>query len=176
MNLQEMAFADLIALGWKDPNQVYVAIFSSQARLMSPAALEEAIRLMRNSPEVRKRIKDIKNRIIRMGAASVGKLDVSKEESTTNIKNKGLVNADSDDISKEGIIKGLLEDMNSAPAGKDRAAIREKIAALQGYKRTEAVGDENPTRIYLPARCEGCTLFIKAVENGDITKEYMDEI
>lgn len=175
MNLQETAFADLTALGWKDPNDTYVAIFSSQARLMSPAALEEAIRLMRNSPEVRKRIKDMRNRIIRMGAQAVGKIDAEKEEAAEK-KMKGLSSADSDDVSKEGIIKGLIEDMNAAPAGKDRAAIREKIAALQGYKRTEAVGDENPTRIYAPARCEGCNLFQTALDEGKITKEYMDEV
>lgn len=159
MTLQETAFADLYALGWSDPVEIYSTIWSTYAKTLAPVKLKEAASDLKKRADIVKRVREVKDMIRSAGA-----------------KSNSQSSLDPDSVSKEAIIKGMMEDLERTDSGKDKTAIREKIAALQGYKKDEAIGKDDPTRIYAPARCEGCNLFMEARDKGVITMEDMDNV
>ena len=156
MTLQETAFADLIALGWKDPVEVYTAIWSQTAKALPPVKLKASAVEMSKRGEVLARIKEVRDSLKK----------TTRPTSATNYDAKTLT--------KEAIIEGMLGDLELTDNAKDKAEIRNKIAALQGYKKDEAVGKEDPFKIYAPMRCEGCSLFLTALEKGEISIEDIE--
>ena len=162
LTLQETAFADLYAVGWTKTEEIYTAVWGGVAKTLTPRKLKEIADGLRRRQDVQSRINLVREKIREAGGGTG--------------KSKSGARFNANEVTKEAIIQGMLDDLDSTENSKDRAAIREKIAVLQGYKKDEAIGKEDPVRIYAPQRCEGCNLFIKAFDAGEIKMEEMDNI
>jgi len=158
MNFQDMAFADLIAIGWTNPADVYKAINAVVIRNMSEGKIKQEAKSTRERPDIKARISETRSRL--SGA-------VRSDGATA----KGSA----DPFSKEETLKRLLVEATDPNASQaNRIAANEKIATINGLKKEEQVSDNDPVRIYAPNRCECCNLFADALKSGKIKAEDAD--
>lgn len=158
MTLQDMAFADLIAVGWAKEADVYKAINAVIIRNMSEIKIKQEAKLIRDRTDIKLRISETKSKI-----RCAGRMD--RSESLDQ----------SDPYSKESTLARLLieaNDPNATPS--NRILANEKIATINGLKKEEQISDKDPVRIYAPSRCECCNLFVEALKIGKIKAEDAD--
>ena len=156
MNFQDMAFADLIALGWANEADVYKAINAVIIRNLSENKIKQEAKLIRARSDIKERIADTKAKIITGG---------KKSRSSEN----------DDPFSKEATLTRLLAEATDPNASQaNRIAANGQIATINGLKKEEQISERDPVRIYAPNRCEGCNLFNEALKGGRIKVEDAD--
>jgi len=158
MTLQDMAFSDLIAIGWAKESDVYKAINAIVSRNMSEGKIKQESKLIRERSDIKTRISETKLKL--RGAASVTRTATGEAQ---------------DPFSKEATLQRLLteaQDPNATQA--NRIAANGQIAVINGLKKEEQISERDPVRIYAPNRCEGCNLFNEALKAGKIVAEDAD--
>ena len=150
MRLSELAFADLMALGWEKPKNVYMAVFSQEAKFMSDEKIKATANALAKREDIRVRVSQTEERI-------------AKKFKQSN------VNLDSDDneiSGKADRMRQLQSIVNSTDDPKVKIQAIEKLAVLAGDKKDTVTGKDDPVRFYLPQKCSGCNLFIEACRVG----------
>ena len=154
MTLHDAAFADLIAMGWSS-SDAYLSIYLLPKTTATAESVKTKGRAAKSREEIGERIRKTQ----RVLAERFGGYAEPAEETTTG-----------GDYSKENVLRQLHTEAQNADDAKTRIQAWEKIATINGLKKQESIEGEEPTRIYMPALCTGCSLFQSAVEKGLIKK------
>lgn len=154
IRLSELAFADLIAVGWQKPDEIYKAVFSQEAKFMKDEKIKAVSRSLAKRPDIVERAMQTRERI----EDSVRKKrDSSGPESELSSNSIG---------GKADRMQQLQNIADTAIDDRVRIAAIKELAALGGDKKDATTGKDDPVRFFLPIKCSGCNLFKEAVKVG----------
>ena len=146
----QLAFADLLAVGWEPEDAWAVAIRKGIA--WSKKARKDAIAELANDQAVKERIVEVQ--------AVLRKNQIEAVKNTTNSERQNIINSA---MSKEQMLFDLQEALMSMPRGsKEWLDTKKLIIDVTRMKQDEVKDDNNTIHHYLPVNypvsCEYCLL------------------
>ena len=154
LSLQDRAFSDLVALGWKS-TEAFKIVFSTKAEnssiptLASRKTASTEISLYINSKKLLLSNVNVDSSNSQNGA----------ENSTGKVRDKADIRLD---------LNSLI-DKEKDPSKKSKMLV--ELASLDQMKKSETLNTEGQqTRYYLPLRCESCSLFRNSRVSGELDR------
>lgn len=145
---QELAFADLCAVGWEPEDAWNTAI--REGMTWNKTSRKEAIAQLFNSPYVQERINDVK--------AVLRKEQIESVKNTSSKERKDII---SQAMSKENMIYDLQTAlMNMQQGSKEWLDTKKLLVEVTRMKQDEVKDEESTVHYYLPVRyptgCQDC--------------------
>lgn len=152
VDVQQLAFADLVAAGWSEQD-AFLAAFN--AILWDASLVKRKIKSVSALDGVKKRIRFTQGKL--SSTAFSGKIDLSK-------------------ASKEQILRELLEAKEGLePGTKEWLDINKQIIEVNQLKKDEVKTEDTTVHIYLPEKCYMCELRAKVLGKQDLPQAEDDE-
>lgn len=155
LSVREKAFADLIALGWKDTDafvltNLYNPVYSAEVNLkeLNRYVLEDASFKEYLSSQMKKTGRLEK---------SARKKAKEKEQAEADISDEDI----STELSKENQLRELIAAKKNCTKGsKEWLDIKKMIADITQVKKSDDLTEDNTIHYYLPLTCNNCSLYM----------------
>lgn len=161
LSIQEKAFADLIALGWKDTDAfvftgIYNPVYSAEANM------KELNRYIMDDVEFKEYLSSQMRKTGRL--EKMAKKEERKKEATVKEISDEDIAAE---LSKDNQLRELISAKEMYATGsKEWLDIKKMIADITQVKKDDLKDEETTIHYYLPLTCDNCSYYLEHKKKG----------